>query len=162
MEKRTPWYKEPMMLLVVGIPVIAIFWGFVMLTLAVDGADTLVSDSYYKDGVSYTENQEQDQAARDLLAEADLRFEGDRIIITLSDAMSTMPTVLQLQMGHPTIEDRDATAVLQQISEREYVGMNPLELPEKRHLWLTSPEQGWRLQQTVFIEPGKVIHLSFR
>ena len=162
MEKITRWYKEPMMLLVIGIPLLSIGWGFVMLTLAVDGADTLVSDSYYKDGVSYTENEELDQAARNMLAEADIRFEGDRITITLSDAMSAMPTVLQLQMGHPTIEDRDATAMLQQISEREYLGMNPLELPEKRHLWLTSPEQGWRLQQTVFIEPGKVIHLSFR
>ncbi len=162
MEKITRWYKEPMMLLVIGIPLLSIGWGFVMLTLAVDGADTLVSDSYYKDGVSYTENEELDQAARNMLAEADIRFDGDRITITLSDAMSAMPTVLQLQMGHPTIEDRDATAMLQQISEREYIGMNPLDLPEKRHLWLSSPEQGWRLQQTVFIEPGKVIHLSFR
>ena len=162
MEKVTRWYKEPWMLLVVGIPLLSIGWGAVMVTLAVDGADTLVSDSYYKDGVSYTENEELDQAARNMLAEADIRFDGDKITITLSDAMSAMPTVLQLQMGHPTIEDRDATAMLQQISEREYIGMNPLELPEKRHLWLSSPEQGWRLQQTVFIEPGKVIHLSFR
>ena len=108
MEKITRWYKEPMMLLVIGIPLLSIGWGFVMLTLAVDGADTLVSDSYYKDGVSYTENEELDQAARNMLAEADIRFEGDRITITLSDAMSAMPTVLQLQMGHPTIEDHAA------------------------------------------------------
>lgn len=162
MEKITRWYKEPMMLLVIGIPLLSIGWGFVMLTLAVDGADSLVSDSYYKDGVSYTQNEEQDQRARDLLAEADVRFEGDRILVTLSEAMPQMPTVLRLQLGHPTIEERDATAMLQQTSDNQFLGMNTLTLPQKRHLWLTSPEQGWRLQQTVFIEEGKVINLSFR
>ena len=162
MEKTTRWYKEPMMVLVIGIPLLSVGWGFVMLTLAIDGADSLVSDSYYKDGVSYTQNESQDQLARDLLAEADIRFEGDRISITLSDAMPQMPSVLRLQLGHPTIEERDAAALLQLTGANQYLGMNPIELPAKRHLWLTSPEQGWRLQQTVFIEPGKVIQLSFR
>ncbi len=162
MEKTTRWYKEPMMLLVIGIPLLSIGWGFVMLTLAIDGADSLVSDSYYKDGVTYTQNENQDQLARDMLAEAEIQFIGDRIQITLSEAMPQMPTVLRLQMGHPTIEERDATAMLQQTSNNQYLGMNTLELPQKRHLWLTSPEQGWRLQQTVFIEEGKAINLSFR
>ena len=45
-EKHTPWYKEPMMLIVAGVPVIAVIWGGVMLSLALDSKDSLVSNSY--------------------------------------------------------------------------------------------------------------------
>ena len=56
-EEFTPFYKEPLVLLLVVPPIAAIIWGMVMLTLAFNGKDSLVSDSYYKEGVSYTENE---------------------------------------------------------------------------------------------------------
>ena len=65
-EKTTPWYKEPMMLLVIGVPLAAVVWGFIMLSLALDTKDSLVSNSYYKDGMSYTQDLRFHEGARRL------------------------------------------------------------------------------------------------
>ncbi|HET7774074.1 MAG TPA: FixH family protein, partial [Burkholderiaceae bacterium] len=43
--------REPYVWMVVGIPVLAICLGVLMLTLARNGADSLVDDNYYKRGV---------------------------------------------------------------------------------------------------------------
>ena len=57
------------MWLVVGVPLVTVCWGMVMLTLALSSKDSLVSDSYYKDGMSYTENTEIDHKAGRLSAD---------------------------------------------------------------------------------------------
>jgi len=38
--------------------------------------------------------------------------------------------------------------------------VNEVPLPERRHIWLESPEQGWRIRTTELIEAGKAIHIQ--
>lgn len=161
-EKITRWYQEPLMLLVIGVPVVAIIWGFIMLNLALDAPDTLVSDSYYKDGVSYTENYEHDQAADRLQAEATMTFNNEEIILDLNGYFDTKPDTLQLQLIHPTLEARDVFVLLQRMPDGRYMGVNEIELPSRRHIWLLSPDQAWRLRLTHFIEPNKAFTLSYK
>jgi len=139
-EKTTPWYKEPMMLLVIGVPLAAVIWGFIMLSLALDTKDSLVSNSYYKDGMSYTQDQ---------------RFH--EIIVNATSIADEEPGSLQLQLIHPTLEDRDLTLFLQRTPGGQYVAANELELPQKRVIWLTSPDQEWRVTARTVIENGKKI-----
>lgn len=161
-EKFTPWYKEPYMLLVAGIPVIAVIWGLNMVRLAMDNPDTLVSDSYYKDGVSYVESHKLDQAADRLQAEVTMLFNADEIIVDLTGYFDTKPDTLQLQLIHPTLEERDATVLLQRMPDGRYMGVNEIELPNRRHVWINSPEQGWRLRLTHFIEANKGFTLTYK
>ena len=65
-QEHRPWHKEPMMLLVIGLPLISVCWGMVMLYLAINTQDSLVNDSYYKDGVNYTEDLKHDEQAKRL------------------------------------------------------------------------------------------------
>ena len=159
-EQHTPWYKEPMVLLVAGIPLIAVIWGFVMLKLALSSQDSLVSDSYYKDGVSYTENMEADHKAQRLQVQADAVFTADEVRLTLNGYLDEKPATLLLQMIHPTLETRDATVLLQLMPDGQYAGVNEVVLPERRHLWLQSPKQGWRVRTTELLESGKVVHFQ--
>lgn len=160
LEKHTPWYKEPMILLVAGIPLIAVFWGVVMLKLALDTKDSLVSDSYYKDGVSYTENMEVAEKAKRLQIKADVSFTADEISLTLGGYLDEKPQTLQLQLIHPTLQDKDVTVLMQLMPDGTYKGVNEVVLPSRRHLWLQSPEQGWRVRTTEILEAGKTVHFS--
>jgi hypothetical protein len=159
-EKRTPWYKEPMILLVAGIPLIAVIWGMIMLKLALQSQDSLVSDSYYKDGVSYTENVETDNKAKRLQLSADLTITHDEVELTLSGYLDEKPATLQLMLIHPTLDTQDATVLLQLNADGVYQGVNEIYLPARRHIWLQSPEQGWRIRLTELLESGKTVHLS--
>lgn len=161
-EQFTPWYKEPYMLLVAGIPVIAVIWGLNMVRLAMDNPDTLVSDSYYKDGVSYVESHKLDQAADRLQVEAAMTFNADEITVELSGYFDQKPDTLQLQLIHPTLEERDVTVLLQRMPDGRYMGVNDITLPNRRHVWVSSPEQGWRLQLTHFIEADKGFTLTYK
>lgn len=155
-----PWYKEPMVWLIAGIPMLAVCWGVVMISLAVSSKDSLVSDSYYKDGVSYTENVEMDNKAARLLIKAQLVFVNDEIKLNLEGYLDEEPNSLILQLIHPTLQDRDTSIFLQRLEEGTYAGVGEVELPAKRRIWLQSPEQGWRIRSTEFIESSKVIRLN--
>lgn len=124
------WYKEPMMLLIVGIPLVAVAWGGVMLTLALKSKDSLVSDSYYKDGVSYTENQHAFEAAKRLQVTAEVRFDKDEVRLELQGYFDEYPNTLQLQLIHPTLEERDLTVFLQRMPDGSYAGVNELAVAE--------------------------------
>lgn len=159
LKEHPPWYKEPMVWLVAGIPLLAVCWGIVMLTLALESRDSLVSDSYYKDGVSYTENAAADAHATRLQIKAGLTFTKDEVHLTLDGYPDQEPATLQLQLIHPTLQEHDLTVLLQRLGKGHYAGVNELELPQRRHIWLLSHEQQWRLRTTEQIEAGKVIGL---
>lgn len=161
-EPVTPFYKEPMVLLLIVFPVAAVIWGFVMLTLAFSSKDSLVSDSYYKKGVSYTENQELAQNARVYDLKADINFSEQEIMLTLTGELKQMPDFLQLQLIHPTLEDRDATVFMQRLADGRYGGVTEENITDKRHIWLSSPEQHWRIRTTDSVFPNQSVHLSAR
>jgi hypothetical protein len=156
----TPWYKEPWMFLVVGVPVIAVCWGMVIITLAVTGKDSLVSDSYYKDGMAYTENNEFIDKAKRLQVKATMTYNKGEIITTISGYLDEQPSFLQLQLIHPTLETKDESVFLQQADNGSYLGLANNDHLGKRKLWLQSPEQDWMLKDEAIIEDGKKLSLT--
>jgi hypothetical protein len=148
------------MILVIGVPVIAICWGIVIVTLAVTGKDSLVSDSYYKDGMAYTENREfRDKAAR-LQVKAVMTYNNGEIHTTISGYLDEQPGFLRLQIIHPTLETKDETILLQQMDDGSYLGVTEHDHTGKRKLWLQSPEQEWMIKYEAIIENGKAINLT--
>ena len=95
-EVRTPFYKEPIAWLLFLMPASAVVWSFVLLFAALDGQDSLVSDSYYKDGVSYTENQAIDHKAKEAHIQAQVLFSKDEVTVHLSSRLAQEPSSLQL------------------------------------------------------------------
>jgi len=158
-ENTKPWYKEPMMWMVVGIPLVTVCWGMVMLSLAINTKDSLVSDSYYKDGMSYTENKEMDERAARLQISANLVLANDEARLNLKGYLDEEPNMLLLRLIHPTLQDRDVDVLLQKVDDGFYVGAAEVDLPSRRHIWLQSPDQGWRIRTTENLSPDQVITL---
>ncbi|MFK4751231.1 FixH family protein [Oceanobacter antarcticus] len=155
-----PWYKEPLMWLIVGIPAVTVCWGMVMITLAVSTKDSLVSDSYYKDGVSYTENVEMDHQAVRLHIRSSLVFTNHEARLTLEGQLDKEPDALLLKLIHPTLQDQDLDVILQRVEPGLYVGAAEIKLPARRYLWLQSPDQGWRVRSKELLEDSKVVQLN--
>lgn len=159
-EPHTPWHKEPWMILVIGVPVLAICWGVVIITLAVTGKDSLVSDSYYKDGMAYTENRELRDKAKRLQIKAGMTYNDGEIRTTISGYLDEQPTFLRIQLIHPTLETEDESVLLQQMKDGSYLGLADNNHLGKRKLWLQSPEQAWMIKDEALIENGKSLTLS--
>lgn len=159
-EPFTPWYKERWMILVLGVPLAALCLGIVIVTLAVSGKDSLISDSYYKDGMAYTENREFSDKAKRLQLKAVFTYNDGEIRTTISGYLDEQPTFLTLQLIHPTLEDKDETVMLQQTQDGSYLGLANHDHLGKRKLWLQSPEQEWMIKDEVLIENGKPTNLS--
>lgn len=148
------------MLLVLGVPLAAVVWGGIMLSTALSGKDSLVSDSYYKDGVNYTEIKTADEKAKRLQVKASMIFTDGEVHLTLNGYFDEYPNLLNIQLIHPTLEERDAVLLLQKMPDGSYAGPNDIQLPARRRIWLESPEQGWRIRSYEFIEAGKDITFS--
>lgn len=159
-EKFTPFYKEPLMLLIAGVPVVAVILGFVILNLAMNTKDSLVSDSYYKEGVSYTETIDAANKAIDLNIKGTLTFTDSEVHLDLSGNFETEPDSVQLLLIHPTLQDRDADIFMQRLSDGKYAGVLEIPMPERRNIWLQSTQHSWRVRGTDIITPGKVISLQ--
>lgn len=154
-EEITPFYKEPMVLLLIVPPIAAVIWGMVMLSLAFNGKDSLVSDSYYKEGVSYTESEALIKNARALGVSSEITFSDDGVELFLKGDFDMEPHSLQLQLIHPTLEERDLTVFMQRIGPGQYAGVLEHEIDDRRHIWLASLEQQWRIKTTDTVYSGK-------
>jgi uncharacterized protein len=159
-EPHTPWYKEPWMLLVAGVPIIAVCWGMVIITLAVTGKDSLVSDSYYKDGMAYTENREWRDKAKRLQVTGSMTYNDGEIRATISGYLDEQPSFLQIQLIHPTLESKDETVLLQQMADGSYLGLANNNHLGKRKIWLQSPEQEWMIKDEALLVNGKAVVLK--
>lgn len=159
-EQFTPWYKERWMLLVIGVPVAAIIWGGFMLSMALSGKDSLVSDSYYKSGMTYTENKIQTAKAKKLNLSSEFIYNDQEIYVSINGFLKAKPTYLQLQIIHPTLETRDETLTLQPAADGRYIGITTGDHQGKRKLWLESPEQGWMIKDEALLENSKAVQLN--
>src|SRR5690606_18828226 len=114
-----------------------------------------------KDGVSFTENVEVDAKAQALNIQAELTLNSSGVVLQLSGDFTgeNEPASLQLKLIHPTLQEQDLEVFLQRIGPGQYAGVNELVLPQRRHIWLQSPEQGWRVRTTEILETDKAVTL---
>lgn len=159
-EKITTWNKEPFMILVIGIPVLSVIVGSILLYFAVSGKDSLVSDSYYKDGMSYTEDRLFDKNASQNNITANLTVLGNIITIDVSADAAQIPEALLLQLIHPTLESRDINLMLIRTGKASFTVEKKLELPARWKLWLSSQTKEWRVRYNGLVEAQKSVHLK--
>ncbi|MEN9464801.1 MAG: hypothetical protein RL217_982 [Pseudomonadota bacterium] len=159
-EVRTPFYKEPIAWLLFLMPASAVVWSFVLLFAALDGQDSLVSDSYYKDGVSYTENQAIDHKAKEAHIRTELSFTDSEVLVRLHSRLKEEPNSLQLKLIHPTLQNEDVEVFLQRMNAGEYKGVMEQAHLGRRLVWLQSPEQQWRVRSEAMIDAGQSLSLN--
>lgn len=122
-----------------------------MVTVAVVGKDSLVSDNYYKDGMAINQTIEQDQLASTLGLQPILNMNGTEIKVELIST-TDIPTqsFLTLKLLHPTVSDKDIIIKLLPSGKGLYLGDLPHPIEGRRYIDLYSFDNSWRLREEVF------------
>ncbi len=143
----TPWYRQFWPWFLIALPASVVIAGLTTVYIAVEGADDLVADDYYKDGLAVNRKLEARQAASDMGLQAELDFFQSNITVRLNRPVDNAS--LKLALSHPMEANRDQQLQLLQLDATLYSAPLPQPLVGRWHWMLTSGEGDWRLDGEV-------------
>lgn len=144
MRTEHPWYRQFYFWLMVGLPATAVVASLWTVRLAFVGADDLVVDEYYKEGLAINQRLEKLQAAESMQLQAELWITGEDARVELNQTLDE--AALSLRLGHPLEADLDRELTLVRVADKAYVGkLEPLSTA--RWHWQLEPSvrPEWRL-----------------
>ncbi len=121
-----PWYREPLVWLLIAIPASAVVAGFVTLALAIATDDGLVADDYYWRGKEINRVLERDRAAAAGGLAADVRLDEGRGLVAVrltARAAVELPAELRFSLLHATRAGLDRQVALARAPDGEYYGL---------------------------------------
>ena len=147
-----PWYREPWPWILAAGPFIVVVAALYTAWLAVVSNDGLVTDDYYRKGLSANQTIARSEQATKMGLVAGVRIAGDALSVRLQagDKSFVMPPTLALTITHPTRAGLDQARVLVRNGEL-YSG--EVRLPAAGH-WLVLLEderKTWRLMGNVIL-----------
>lgn len=126
--KKDIWYKEPWLLLVAGGPIIVVLASLYTGILALRGADNVVAEDYYKQGLMINKDIQRDAKARELGLSAAITLDqaGGKLRMLLS-GNQTLPDTVQLSLASSGTKVTSVTEVIrrltmQQVAPGKYQG----------------------------------------
>lgn len=144
-QQKSAWWREPMVWLIIALPVTAVVASLVTWWIAARGADPLVAEDYYKQGMAIHQTLERESRAAALGLSAQLQVRDGDLRVHLDGRLDAYPDQLELTLVHPAREEHDLTLVLPATAQGEYrVALPPMSAGQRR-LILESARQEWRL-----------------
>ena len=147
-----PWYRNPMVWLVIFFPSLAVVGGIITIFIAINTEDGLVVDDYYKQGLQINQVIEHDKMAQrlGLRALVDTNSVTGEILVKLS---ASQPLELQPEISykliHRTRSGLDQITTLSRIGQSlEYRGYIKPPVIEGRWFIQISSGDVWRLKQS--------------
>jgi hypothetical protein len=142
-EKR-PWYKEPMVWLVIAIPASSVIYGTFFLIVSITSFDGMVVDDYYKVGKEINRELKRDKAATSHGLTAQVMLE-DRTLTVFIAANSdyVTPPALEVKYIYSTRADIDKEFFVEQTSAGIYKGAVPQLEQGRWNVQIASDD--WRL-----------------
>ena len=146
-----PWYREPLVWMVLAIPATAVLGGIVMLVLANLTWDGLVADDYYRQGMQINRSLARDAEAARLGLAATLTFPAPGgVEVRLAGAgTGTDGDRLTLRFAHATRSGADVRVRLTRSADGGWRGALPPLPPGKWYAELGNEQ--WRLAAPVRI-----------
>jgi len=146
LEKKTIWWNEPMVWLIIALPLTAVIASLTTWWIAAKNADTLVKEEYVKEGMAVHQVvNERDLNAATQDISAALTVESGRLSLALTGRLETSPNRLVLTMVHPTDSGQDRVVLMESDGRGGY-GTTFTVMPETRHrLELMPADKTWRL-----------------
>ncbi|WP_347331270.1 FixH family protein [Marinimicrobium locisalis] len=149
---RQPWFWLVMSPLIVVICVVLTFVG-----VSLFHADDRVVDNYYKQGRTINQSFAQEERARELDVQANVRFDQitGEVIVNLSKE-GAMPEQLYLMVGHPIDAEQDQHIELQPVRAGYYRGDLSTALSHRRYLTLLPEYEGESLRSAEWLLRGEI------
>lgn len=148
LNKKTAWWQEPMVWLLIILPLSAVIGGALTIWVAANNADSLVSEAHVKEGLAVRQIGHADQLAESLAMAANLNAEPGQLSIQLEGNLATWPGELILTMSHPADSRQDIVLTVGHAGHDRYIA-NYASIPAgKRLLELTPADRTWRITGT--------------
>ena len=143
-----PWYRQFWPWFIFSLPASVVVAGVSMVYIANEGADDLVVDDYYKNGLAINRQLEKSQRASELGIDAQLSFTGDQVVVTVTGPVNAGE--LTLLLSHPMEADRDFSVKLRKIAPDTYQAALPNPVDLHWH-WIVEmpPPDSWRLDGSI-------------
>jgi len=151
-----PWYKQPWLWFVLSVPIASVILSSIMVSVAVIGKDSLVSDNYYKDGMGINQTIEQDRLAVQLEIIPVVTIQDKTIIVDIQSDKMPIQAFLTLKLVHPTVSEKDITVRLLP-TENGFIGDLPSAVEGRRYLDLYGFDDSWRIREEVYLPLSKHI-----
>ncbi|MFZ6749647.1 FixH family protein [Undibacterium sp. Ren11W] len=118
--KKDIWYKEPWLLLVVGGPLIVVCASLFTGMIAFRGADKVVAEDYYKQGLMINKDIQRDARARALALSATITLDlaAGKLKMQLA-ANQTMPDTVQVSLASADKKTSSVTEVIRRLPMRQ-------------------------------------------
>ncbi len=175
-EPFTRWYQEPWVWLIVGILGATFIAGSSWIYYAFKIQDSVVIDDYYKVGKGINIDLTRARNASELNISGEILLDDltGEIRITLDGDMSEWPNQLKLSLLSPVFKEKDKVVTINRsasASEKRqvYVGQLDQSISGKIYVQLETLDElvpevgyetGWRMNQAIFLELGKVFILQ--
>jgi uncharacterized protein len=144
-----PWYREPMVWLVWGLPAAVVVASFLTLSIAIrsSGSVDAVRDPVQRVGKAQTFDLAPDRAAARLGLAAELRLAADTEAVELHATGGVMETErLSLVLTHPSESREDLSLELVRVEPERFVGRLAVPRDHAWNLHLAPIGEPWRLQ----------------
>ncbi|MFE8071585.1 FixH family protein [Marinobacteraceae bacterium S3BR75-40.1] len=157
----TPWYRQFWPWFLIAIPLITIGYCIFFITMSMGGRDSLVTDSFYKDGLVYKERQALQEKAAALGLVAHVAFADDGgVKVTLDSNEPLQVSQLVMQLIHPTLESKDQKIVLHRVADGSFQSSLQHALSGRWHLFLKPMQDDWRLTAHLLLPSKKTIQVA--
>ena len=140
-----PWYKEPWTWIVMAPPAAAVLAGIATLWIAAAGADGLVAEDYYKQGLGINRLIAREERARALGIAAGLELKDGQIRVRLENAS---PEALFVHLAHRTRAGFDQRLRLARVAGGYETDLPPLAAGGWRAS-IEDPKGEWRIVREV-------------
>ncbi len=155
------WYRQPMVWMLIAIPLAAVAMGVTIFILAVVSDDGIVADDYYRRGLQINQSLARDRVAARHGLNAVVKLDTDEKVIHAelgADQSFRFPEQIRLNLSHATRSGRDLNLTLAQTAQRSYqAGLPELSLGR----WYVQLHSGeWRLNGVVKVPGRKEVKLE--
>ena len=140
-----PWYREPWPWLLMAGPAIVVVAGFFTLGLAIQSADGLVADDYYKQGKAINMTLTRDVRAQELGYRARVAMTAEGHVMLNFIAATPAVEKLRLILHHPTRAGFDREVLLAREPDGSYTAAMPAIDASRWSMTLEDESRAWRL-----------------
>ncbi len=158
-QKTLAWYKQFWPWFLIALPGSVVIASVITIILAVQNADTIVVDDYYKAGLAINRDLSSEIRANELNIKSSIQFHPDQASIIIENTQLTRPQQLQLKLIHPTLAEKDQSIVLLPTDGLRYSGKIK---PVSTGTWdiiIIADANSWRIQRRIKVDD---IHGRYR
>ena len=153
-----PWYREPLVWLIIAFPLAAVIGGIATYIIADRTQDGLVVDDYYKQGKEINLALARDTAAARLGLHGTLALDVARHAVILrlnASTLQALPPEISLRWLHATRAGLDRRQTLQILKDGQYSAEYPV--LGTGHWYVQLEAQDWRLQGSLRVPDETVV-----